>query len=284
MKSFSYHSFTDTVQSGMNKCSASSEELPLKVNCTGRFTTDVPFTTDNKRGRRDLYLMYVSSGRLDIFNGNGTVSLSAGSTLIIPADTPYKYTYSGGERLCYFWLHFTGSEATRRLDEYSLKALPTVYEAVRENRIEQRFQSIFDSFAKQDEYRDRELSALLDRLLIEIARAVNHASGTQNTLLKSLKYISAHYGEDIRIPFLAAEEHLSVSRYNFLFKARQGLSPTKYILRLRMTSAADLLCSTDLSVKEIGVMCGYRDAHFFSKTFKAYFGVSPETYRKTGEG
>ncbi len=73
---------------------------------------------------------------------------------------------------------------------------------------------------------------------------------------------------------LASLEHLSVSRFNYVFKEQTGMPPTKYILRLRMASAAELLTSTDLSVKQISHMCGYNDPHFFSKVFRGYFGTT----------
>ena len=92
--------------------------------------------------------------------------------------------------------------------------------------------------------------------------------------------------EDIRIPTLAAMEHLSTPRYNARFKEQLGISPTQYLLRLRMGAACDLLKNTELSVKEIATMCGYRDPYFFSRAFKAFTGSSPRTYRqgeKAGE-
>lgn len=280
MESFGYYSFSDTLSTGLDKCSVSSSEMPLMINCAGHFTSKIPFTTDSKHGRLDCYLIHINSGVLEFHSDSSVISATAGNVIFIPSSTGYKYSYSGGEPLSYFWVHFTGSEAEKRLGEYSLQFFPTVYETEPENHIMQRFQSIFDSFAKQDAYCARELSALLDRLLITVARSVTRLENRQTALIRSLKYIGTHYNSDIKISELASIEHLSISRYNTLFKAQIGIPPTKYILRLRMSSAADLLHSTDISVKQIGMMCGYSDPHFFSKTFKSYFGVSPDTYRK----
>ena len=60
-----------------------------------------------------------------------------------------------------------------------------------------------------------------------------------------------------------------------------GMSPTKYILALRMHSAKELLESSKLSVRDIGAMCGYEDFNFFTKTFKGFTGLSPLAYRKS---
>lgn len=278
MKSFGFHSFADPGGRGLNDCSIERTDIPLAVNCAGVFSTRFPFVTDNKNGRLDHYLMYIASGSLTLFNGDEELMAKENDLVLFPPQQRYKYSYLGGKELTYYWVHFTGSEAESRLAEYGLSYLPTVHKAYLSNHIPQRFSSIFNAFGNQDGFRDRELAALLDRLLVSAARAVAGNTGT-SPLSESVKYISSSYNTDIKIPELAAMEHLSVSRYNFLFKKRFGVPPQKYILQLRMSSAKDLLASTDLTVKQIGIMCGYSDSHFFSKTFKLFCGISPSEYR-----
>ena len=58
------------------------------------------------------------------------------------------------------------------------------------------------------------------------------------------------------------------------------MSPTQYILALHMHSAKELLESSKLPIREIGVMCGYDDFNFFTKVFKKYTGKAPSAYRK----
>ncbi len=280
MKNIGYYSFADNNKEGYSKCSAELLYMPLILNCAGYIETDLPFTTNNTRGRLDYYLIYVKSGTLTLIHEGKELAAPAGSLVALEAKKPYKYCYSGGDRLGYFWLHFTGSEVTNRLSEYHISLFPAVHRARRDNHIPQRFQSIFNAYTRGDDFKDRELSALTDRLLITAARAVSADTVSPDSLSKSLKYIAEFYNTDIKIPYLASLEHLSVSRYNFLFKKQMGSSPKRYILELRMSGAADLLLSTDLPIKQISDMCGYPDAQFFAKTFKAYFGVSPTQYRK----
>lgn len=279
MKSFGYYSFNDSRGSILNTCSKDSRERPLIVNCAGCFCTDAAFNTVNTDGRLDDYLMYITSGELVFYSGDEPLRVGEGSVVHIPAGSGYRYAFDGSGELCYYWVHFTGSEAATRLSEYGIASFPAVSRVHSVNHIPQRFQSIFDAYRKQDALRDRELSALLERLLISVARAVRHETDGVSTLSRSVGYLLVNYCDDIRIPELAAMEHLSVSRYNYLFKERFGVSPKQYVLRLRMYSASELLCSTDLSVKEIGAICGYGDSHFFSKIFKSYFGVSPTDYK-----
>ena len=73
---------------------------------------------------------------------------------------------------------------------------------------------------------------------------------------------------------------LSMTQYNLNFKKQMGMSPTKYIIKLRTDNAKELLRSTNLTIREIGAICGYDDVNFFRKTFKKEVGISPSEYRK----
>ena len=277
---FGYYAYNEYHGIECKESNRESKELPLILNCAGHFTSKHPFCTDKKHGRLDYYLMYFNSGTLTLLDGDSPIDAKEGDLVIFRANSRYAYTYRGGKPLSYFWAHFTGSEVESRLKEYSLECFPAVYSTENQNHIPHRFRTIFDTFSKQDSMRERELSALLDRLLITASRSVIRNGERQCLLSSSLRYIGTNYSAEIRISKLAEMEHLSVSRYNYLFKEQLGIPPTKYILNLRMSSAKELLTSTDLPVKQIGIMCGYDDPHFFSKTFRGFYGVSPMEYRK----
>ena len=277
-KMFSFYTLQEPSVAGGDQSNITSLERPLIVNCAGNYACDCFFTTDKKAGRLDYQLIYINSGKLTLFYDEHKIVANAGSVVLLPPKSPYKYTNVGSEKMSYFWVHFTGAEAKLRLEEYNIKPFPTVYETITGNHIKQCFYAIFDAFSRRAIHLERELSALLERLLITVARSIEDGE-KQGALSRSIKYIGVNYSDDIRIATLAKIEHLSVSRYNFLFKQQYGIPPTKYILSLRMSLAKELISSTDLSIKQIGSICGYDDAPFFTKTFKRFFGLSPVEYR-----
>lgn len=59
-----------------------------------------------------------------------------------------------------------------------------------------------------------------------------------------------------------------------------GMSFTEYLIWFRLNKAKKLLKKGKTSCKEIGMSVGYTDYVQFTKIFKKYVGVSPETYRK----
>ncbi|WP_156365020.1 AraC family transcriptional regulator [Sciscionella sediminilitoris] len=78
---------------------------------------------------------------------------------------------------------------------------------------------------------------------------------------------------------LAAAAGVSASHLARLFGAHLGAAPMECLGRLRAERAAALLIETRLPVAEIGREVGWPDPAYASRRFRAFFGVSPRTYR-----
>ena len=278
MKNCGYYSFPENTTRDINSCNRASDEEALLLNCAGRFSSAFPFTTENRGGRADFYLIYVAEGALSFATDEGSVLAEGGSFVLLPPSRPYSYTFAGAGELSYFWAHFTGRDAAHILSKLGIEPFPHLHHSFGGGRVARRFESIFDAYANTDRHRELDLSALLLRLLVTLARSAEEKR--EGSLRASLRHISAFYATDIAISDLAKMENLSVSRFHALFKEQTGQAPGQYILGLRMASAKDLLTATDLSVKQIGILCGYTDPHFFSKIFKKAVGVSPTDFRE----
>ena len=74
------------------------------------------------------------------------------------------------------------------------------------------------------------------------------------------------------------------SRHHFsrLFTAHQGVSPARYLTRLRMEEAARLLRSDPAPIKVIAGRSGFADPNYFGKVFRRYFGIGPRDFRRSG--
>ena len=277
--SYGYH-FYNTDEYGLNTSSRASDELELEVNCVGNhFTETEKFTTNNTRGRLDYYLLYVKDGQLTLYLPEGARVLKPGEFVIIPPRTLYSYSNRDFGKIDYLYVHFTGSAVEERLLEYGIKKYPEINKTAPSNTVTTRFQSIFDACAKQDEYRKRELSVLLERLLISLARRISGAKNSKG-LTNAISYVMAHYGEKITLAELARTENLSISRFSAVFKEKTGVSAVDFITKTRLSAACELLLNTDYSIGEISEKVGFSDSHFFSKTFTKRLGVSPSEYRK----
>lgn len=96
----------------------------------------------------------------------------------------------------------------------------------------------------------------------------------------AIEYIGENFTNEISIDMLSALCGISAATLKKLFVKKFGITPTKYIIGVRMHYACDLLRSGLYSVSQTSLMCGYNSIYYFSRQFKAREGVSPSEYRK----
>ncbi|MBQ7225378.1 MAG: helix-turn-helix transcriptional regulator [Clostridia bacterium] len=257
----------------------SSNELPLFVNCAGLSIAGVKHTHSIERGRLDYYLIYVLTDGMSVLRQDKWQELEPGSILIVPPNTPHKHRHENATA-SFLWVHFTGGDVESTLKRYKIGLFPSIHRTATVNNISNRFQKLFEGFARNDSYRTYDLAALLDRLLIEIGRAIGKRETERVSLSKSIRYVNENYATQIKIPSLAQMENMCMTAYNMVFKKQMGMSPTKYIIKLRTDNAKELLRTTNLKIREVGAICGYDDVNFFRKTFKKEVGISPLEYRE----
>jgi len=83
------------------------------------------------------------------------------------------------------------------------------------------------------------------------------------------------YDQRLTLPDLAAQAGLSVPHFCTEFRRCFGAPPITYLIGRRMRVAAALLRGTAGRIGEIGRQVGYDDPYYFSKHFKAFFGLTP---------
>ena len=66
-------------------------------------------------------------------------------------------------------------------------------------------------------------------------------------------------------------------------KDKKGITLRQYIIAYRLKLACSMLRSTAKSINEIAEECGFTDASYFTKTFKAAYGETPKAYRNRFE-
>ena len=120
----------------------------------------------------------------------------------------------------------------------------------------------------------KEYEAFLDRSM----------SSSRNEVAAVKNYIYQHYEEDLNLEMLAEKVYLSSGYLSFIFKKETGMNLNRYIRVFRMEKAKELLCSTNMKVAQVSERVGFANVSYFCRSFREYYGSSPESYRKgTGE-
>ncbi|WP_339279830.1 AraC family transcriptional regulator [Paenibacillus sp. FSL W8-1187] len=236
-------------------------------------------------GMRDFYKIHF------IQSGSGTLT-AAGETHRIGAGQAFltyphmRVTYSASEETpwLYSWIAFKGSRAEELLARTALSAASPIFP------LDDKLMPTLDQTMSRDALASDAADLLLLGRLYEFLAALiaivpRHEAGHDGRsrpnphVADCLRYLHAHYDEDISVESMAREFQLDRKYLSSLFKRETGMPPRQYLLDYRMSRAADLLDRTDCTVSEIAFSVGYRDPLLFSRMFKRVRGCSPRSYR-----
>lgn len=122
---------------------------------------------------------------------------------------------------------------------------------------------------------------LLYRMLDELMVVSSYRKTNTEPMEKILAHIRDYYTEDIQVSDLITMSGTSKRIFHKTFLACTGMTPNQYIRKLRIEQSKQyLILYPDRPVSQIGGECGYYDASYFSKVFRAYTGYTPTDYRE----
>jgi AraC-like DNA-binding protein len=93
-------------------------------------------------------------------------------------------------------------------------------------------------------------------------------------------HVKKNISRQIEINELADIANLSVSQFERSFKKAMNITPLKFINKMRVDKACELLIQTNDTLSSIAYDCGFFDHSHFSKIFKKLKNVSPSEYRQ----
>ena len=97
---------------------------------------------------------------------------------------------------------------------------------------------------------------------------------------EAITFVLRHYDQPIEVTQLAELAHLSVSQFDRRFKRLYQMTPMQYVLRVRVNAASEALTTSDRSIAEIALACGFYDQSHFTKQFRRQFAQTPTAYRE----
>ena len=88
-----------------------------------------------------------------------------------------------------------------------------------------------------------------------------------------------NYQRELTVEEIADVCKLNRSYFSKLFRESMGCPPQEFLIRLRLSKAAELMQTTKASIGDIAADCGYPNQLHFSRAFKKRYGVSPREWR-----
>jgi AraC-like DNA-binding protein len=110
--------------------------------------------------------------------------------------------------------------------------------------------------------------------------AINEEMKNQ-VLVRLQQYLQEHFREKITLEDFCRVYNYPDKRVQRIFRNHYDATFANVILQKRMEEAKRLLETTDKNVTEVCFEVGFNDASYFTKSFKAFFGLLPKDVKKS---
>lgn len=243
----------------------------------------------------DARIFYIVRGNATIQLNDATYPLSRGSLVLIHAGCPYCLS---GSVLDMIVLNFDFTFDRKNIVMFMNLGTPGTSPRIQQNLIEDcpalsaplvlqgmfhlenDLLEIINMFQSQKLYFREHASCLMKSFLIELARSTMQAK-TKATAISSqlISYLQEHYKEELTCDEIASHFNYHTYHINRIMRSTTGTTVHKYLINYRITVSKGLLCNTNMSIEEIATEVGFKNAPYYSNTFKKVVGCSPSYYR-----
>ncbi len=239
---------------------------------------------------RNHYLFhYVLSGQgyLDSDDSDGMTrkyELGEGDGFLICPGQVTTYSAHKTDPWKYVWLEFDGLRAAEYVESAGLGPSQPVYRPLSGAQGDM----VRDSMLYIADHPDASALHLVGHLclfmdgLIQTSATRKELHGGQLRdfyIQEAITFMEKNYPREITVEDVADVCKLNRSYFSKIFKENMGCPPQEFLIRLRLSKAADLMKGTGSSIGSIAAQCGYPNQLHFSRAFRKRYGLSPREWR-----
>ncbi len=235
----------------------------MKLFTVGKSPKKLLSYPEHRHGRWELICNVSGSGTMTV--DGVTYPYGEGTLLLCPPGTLHgKSAESGFEDL---YIQFTGCSFEPRV--YVLEHDPNGHVFTLARLLHSTW---FDST-------ERTVCQTLFDVLMQLLQPA--LTARQNKFVQQLRRrIAEEFTQgDLRLQTLMEELPLGADHLRRLFKQELGVTPSQYLIQLRLEHAAHLLRSEGVSVSEAAYRSGFQDALYFSRLFRKHMGMPPSQWK-----
>ena len=261
---------------------APKDHKDLAIVCGG-YEKCAPDFDINRNKYPYYFVKYTVKGRGTLNINTRTLPLRPGILTGFGPGTPHHYKADPKNPMEHIFITFLGEECPNLFQKSMLSDEHYIFIKDPDETFSL-FNKILRTGLEKNDYSQDICCACLRILLLEQASFLARKSGnypiSRGTYQQCKKYIDASFSS-IKSPGEVADHcNIDVRYLSVLFKRYCHISPSRYLMRLKLNNAVNLLLTTDLSIKEIAAKVGFEDPYHFSKNFKLMHGDSPHHYRQ----
>ncbi len=260
----------------MKKVDISKNELYLNKLINVIKSSNHCTTLQVRKGRYSDAFIYILSGSCTysfddntVFTANGgdILYLAQSATYTMQIHSPdYEFIY------CDFTFY---DDAPRKSAVYTPKNF---------QEAKNLFEKLYRRYHASSQKNFSECMSLLYQIYGIIFQTENNPYFSKNTkenIAKAKDYIDHNFQDlNLSVSSLASRCKLSEAYFRERFKALYHVSPSQYIILLRIEKAKSFMEYPFLSLEECAQKSGFSSLQYFCRVFKKTTGITPAKYRK----
>ena len=239
--------------------------------------------------RNHFLFHYVISGK-GYLNADGPdgvtrrYSLEAGQGFLICPNLVNTYFADQHAPWKYTWLEFGGLRAEEFLSAAGLGPSQPIYRP----QTPAMAVPVRDAMLYIADHSGASTLCLIGHLCLFLDALIQSSSTRREVLPSRLQdfyiqeavtFMEHNYQRELTVEEIADVCKLNRSYFSKLFRESMGCPPQEFLIRLRLSKAAERMQATKSSIGDIASACGYPNQLHFSRAFKKRYGVSPREWR-----
>ncbi len=233
-----------------------------------------------------------------VTGGKGTVLTNGEATEVEKGDIYFSFPSEFHEirssenrplQFCFFAFRSENDEIARELENVRERCMLSNYRVFRDERVSFLVGNIISEMTDEDTYAERQIHAMIEQIIcytirafrtLEVKSTERSVSKPEEFCYRIMNYIDTHIYTMSSLSDVAEAMHYNYSYISDLFSRTTSETLCSYYRRRRLDAARLLLAEGKLSVTQISELLNFSSIYTFSRSYKDYFGVSPNVSRK----
>ena len=246
------------------------------------------FCIDRPNGIRDYTFVQWLTPTILKIDGD-TLSEEPGGCIFYRPNEPQWYSGDVFTPFGNHWFHFNGAQVPALFKECGL-SFNRPLRPHNQSFIEPAIRQLLNETMSERSDRHAALAAHAMLFLVEFGRHLRRgAAKNKSARNMQLQERFEEFRERLRercteqwtLGKMAAELHLSPSRFSNLYREFFAAKPVDDLIRMRIDLAGYYLRTTVMPVNYVANLCGFTDIYYFSRTFRAKTGQTATDFRNS---
>lgn len=218
----------------------------------------------------------VLDGEADFRHGAASYRLKAGDLFFCLPSVPF--TMDCDARFSYVYVSYLGSRANQIMEQLNITAANCVFPDM--GYLTGLWMSGLDINPDMLSLRSESiLMFTFSEIGKEISSDLRAPRSNQDSLMQIRKYVDDNFSDpDLSLASVSRAFSYHPKYLSSAFKAMFKVNFTEYLNIIRIQHACTLMEQSFTCIKDIAVLCGFRDPMYFSRVFKSRMGLTPREH------